>query len=830
MRNRNFWLLLAATLWFSPLGGRAQAPAPKPQPPPTLAAALAGVPPAPDAVTLAVSAAQTTLPEGVSPPDGGAAVEDIARTFGRTAKAFGTVTAVAPPTMTLLNPDPHDPNIYLGMETSDVFTLLAASLDDVQWQALTGTRGLGLSDLGSDDQRQLFTALFPGGKLVVQHSLQATPALIDEMFAAMESGGMEQAGKDFEARQKQTRRDLSGDLPQARVRLAQDVQIKLPTAGKPDRMQALQPEMIMNAPPRDEIVRDEQYKPKDELFGVTVRETEPNALKTGDLGWDAPAYRQAIALGGLHTVGDLITRVGGQTRTELYVDPRWERQVVTFAPGALSAPAGDLLRAVAFCLTGTFRRVGPAYVLTTDPVGVGTIRRRWAMFEEDARGKAAVPVADAADRLFAARSPADLAPVGGTLDLSPAQAKGMNFNAAGDWERNASRTVPFAQLTPAQQEAARSFVALTTQLTARIKSLAQTHPELAGSLPEPPTLQGNVSLETRPVVQLVLPSETVPLEFLSLDMRTLFNPSNKRREQLSPPPKPRPTTTTPPKPRAPAPALKDILAAVRRRAVLAAPRTPAAVDALIVHMKALGLNELWLDVFSEGKSHFSAGNATQNDVLDEALRAAQGSGIRVMAVMDLFEWGPDAPQGALDRDILGETLAQADARERARSAEQAAREGWPPSKATPPDRILVSPFAPDVRGTLLAVGRALADRPGLSGLVWRGVVTPPGYAPASSVVSSDAPLGYADAARLSFLRAAHADPLDVGGQEYSRADTSLPGFDDDALATDLRTRWDKARADAHLGLLRALRAAAPGSAGSQPFLYVGRASVFGRRR
>lgn len=807
-----FFLTLLAMLWLGPAKVRAQAPPPKPAPAPTLAAALASARPVSDTVVLAVDAAQVALPEGTAPPEGEPRVEAIAQAYGRTAKVFGAVTAVAPPTMTLLNPDPHDPNIYLGMEPSDVFTLLAASLDDAQWQALTGTLGLGFPDLGSDDQRQLFTALFPGGKLVVQPSLRVTPALVDEMFAAMAEGNMEKARKDFEERQRQGRRDLTGELPGARLRLGQDVRLSLPTAGKPDRTQLLGPEMMPNAPPADEIVRDEQFKPKDELFGVPVRATVPVALKDGDLDFSSPAFKAPIALGGLRTVGDLVARVGSQARTELYADPRWEHKPLTLLSGAAFAPGSDLLRALAFCLTGTFRRVGPAYVLTADAVGVGTIHRRWALFEADAREKAAVPVADAADRLFAARSPGDLAEIGGPLGLSPAQIKGFKFDAAGSWDRNASQKVPFNQLTPAQQNAARGFVTLTTQLTERFKAMMQSHPEMAGGLPDLPTLQGDVSLETRPVVQLILPSQSAPLELLSLDTRTLFNPSNKRRALLSSPAKPVPVPAVPKRTVPARPSLKEVLTTIRRRVILAGPRTPAAVDTLVAQMKTLGLNELWLDVFSAGQAHFAAGTAPPSDVLAEALRAAQGMGIRVLAVMDLFDWGGNAPAGLLDRSILGETPAETAQRQKLKA----------------PSEAFVSPFAPEVGGTLLSVVRALTDRPGVAGLVWRGVVTPPGYAPPSSLAAPDDPLGYADPARLAFLRAAHADPLDVPGLDYLRANTSLPGFDDDAVATGLRTRWDQTRADAHMTLLRSLRAAAAPTMAHdrEPFIYVKQGSAF----
>jgi hypothetical protein len=239
------------------------------------------------------------------------------------------------------------------------------------------------------------------------------------------------------------------------------------------------------------------------------------------------------------------------------------------------------------------------------------------------------------------------------------------------------------------------------------------------------------------------------------------------------------------------------------------------VDTLVAEMKTLGLNELWLDVFSDGKTHFSAGNAAPNDVLAEALRATQGANIRVLAVMDLFDWGADTPEGLQDRTILGETEPQA----------VTPRSGKPASPAS----VTVSPFVPEVRGALLSVVRALAERSGVAGLVWRGRVTPPGYASANPMDGTGAQLGYAEPARLSFLRVAHADPVDIPGPAYSRANLNLPGFDDDALAASLQARWDTARADALRTLLRSLRAAAPAPGhGRQPFLYVNEGSAFSR--
>lgn len=126
---------------------------------------------------------------------------------------------------------------------------------------------------------------------------------------------------------------------------------------------------------------------------------------------------------------------------------------------------------------------------------------------------------------------------------------------------------------------------------------------------------------------------------------------------------------------------------------------------------------------------------------------------------------------------------------------------------------------------------ALVKYPAIGGLVWRWT-TPPGYSGAdramgfgSIVVTNNASghlvmrwsmtrdFGYTQAARLAFLRAFHADPLDIPSNASPQANLSLPAWDSSKINSEEVSEWGKFRqgADNHLlrRLLQAAQFAAP---------------------
>lgn len=216
-------------------------------------------------------------------------------------------------------------------------------------------------------------------------------------------------------------------------------------------------------------------------------------------------------------------------------------------------------------------------------------------------------------------------------------------------------------------------------------------------------------------------------------------------------------------------------------------------------MKTLGFNQLWLAAPN--------GGTPTDDVLTAALKEAKGAGIAVFPVLDLLRWPIDAPADARDLTVLGETSVQTVARTYAAPLDPDTY--LPP----PPTTLWVSPYAPAVHETLRASVKELSTRPGVAGLVWRSIQSPGYDPPRSGGMSFSAsyngvPLGYTEAARLAFLRAAHVDPVDLSENGYSNARTDLPNLGNDyQVEQPLIAQWQTARSTTLIGLLAALSAA-----------------------
>ncbi len=197
--------VLALCACSEPVLAQSQPPA---TPRPTLDTALAQSAPPEGTVWLAVGAEKTPLPGGSEVPHSPASALQIANAFGRLLRSFGPVTAFAPPTMVVLNAEPVNPNPYDGLPDDEALKLLAASLTDSQWRALTGDQGLGADDLSTGTQRQLLAALLPHTLRVVRHV----------------SSGPPPAGPG---------QDLTASLAQVRLRLRRETEILRRRPGAP---------------------------------------------------------------------------------------------------------------------------------------------------------------------------------------------------------------------------------------------------------------------------------------------------------------------------------------------------------------------------------------------------------------------------------------------------------------------------------------------------------------------------------------------------------------------------------------------------------------------
>ena len=731
----------------------------------TLAQALATAPPPADGLLLTVSAEQVTLPDGTDPPPADASTGDIAAAFDDQTVSFGSVTAAAPQMMAVLNTQPDAPDIGKDLNFSTALKMLAASLDDSQWQALTSERGLGLDDLTDDIQRGLFHALFSHGQLWI--------------------GSEDPALADVPEEKRSDVQNVSDQIDATRICLGQTAHMYLHnTAGKPIYQTLDRPD----AAQRLHVFHPKHAPPPTE-YGVELSAVVPNALKSSDLDYDSPALQVAVPVAGLKTVGDLVAHIGLRTKCELYADPHYAARTLTVQGAAAAEPAADLLQALCLCVTGTFRRVGPAYVLTDDLIGVGTRRKRLDDWEAEADHARDILRDQAGSAMLHRRASTarKLASLGDPLAVTPEEMASLPDDTGMPGLPQAfGNSQPVAKMSPAQQ-------AWIRQAAAEYNDKLHTDPETSGRPEADAAHHADLSVNYR--VQLLVPGQSLPVDASISPLFLLYYPGE---DELMANAKVQNATEWA-KAQAklpPAPPLSAMLHLGRCRTVLGHPRTAKDVDALVAAMQKMGLNTLLLDVFSGGINHVKTSAANGTDILTEALTRTRGTGIAVFADLSLLAWGDAPPEAAQDLTVDGQNSRNAaiQAHQVNPQANYDYSTGDPIPFAAPP--VAASPSSPEVQATLTTLAQDTKARLGLAGLVWEDA-------------GRDADLGYTLPMRLAFLRSAHTDPLDLTkGLDALQAKTKLPLFDDAAIDTAVSALWTKSQTQTNTSLLEQLRSAA----------------------
>ncbi len=786
---------------------------------PTLRTAIKAAEQPTHGIVLAVDAEWTQLPAGATAPQPGCSLDEAAAPYGWTARTFGAVTVIAPKTMVLLNPDPGDPNINRNIPANDAWTMLISTLTDDEWKSLVSQTGLLVSSL-NDTQVDLFRDLLPDGMLTI--------VPVSDGFSGYSPSDVQ---------------DLTTEIPTARIRLSQTfsatVFVKRPN-GLLGYMLDSTPG-AMSASTYRLTNRESDYGDSATgLYGQQVSTEVPNELKTGDLRLDDAALGVIVPLDGLATVGDLVARIGDVTHLELYADKRIEHKTLTLLPAppdsGARASAVDLLTALEFRVTGVWRQVGPAYVLTDDQIGLGTRKQRWFEFEEIADRLRGGPVEAAAESNLQRFSLSDVSWFDDPLAPSPDQLAPKPGFAMPDPLVPAGLTmVAINTLTQGQQDYIRSGYANLEQMFSR------------GDDPLPPlTSDMQVDLGPRLQLSLIIPSIADPIDMsLKAPVSALF------RHKMAPLPTAaasgggaafstrdyllahpdqlaRLRKTNPdlaelyvPTGTSPAPSMHDVLALFPRRAALIRAKTAQEAADRISALKKLGFTEVWLVVFENGVARLSGSSlspaealAKGHDILDSAIQAGQSTGMSVYPVLNLLTWGPSPPDAVCDCNIVGDTSALARARfDRINTLPPATNYGplTIPDPPIPARGVAVNPMAPRVADALGGLVKDAAGRAGIAGIVWRETA-PPGYGPTTRWDgASPLTLGFQEDMRLAFLRKDHVDPVDMIFPNVYRgkAKTEVPEMTDwsnvmPAVADD----WAQFKKDANVALLRRLYALA----------------------
>jgi len=650
-----------------------------------------------------VVAPESRLPVGASAGDTAASVS---RSYGLRPARFGAVLALVPEQMRVIGAKPGQPDFLASLEPGQALKILLASFDDRQWRQLQSERGFGVSDTRTDSQRQLTSIIVGDGRDLLIRSTAARETV------------------------------ASTSVPSSRrLRLSRIARVYLPSA--PGSNALVGPKV-----PAKYYVAPLGAKANAWLFGARAWADVPNLPKASHLDLAMPILASPLSLAGATTVGELVERVREATGLEIYADVRFARKRILLGEKARTAPARDMLGALTLALTGTFRRVGSAYVLTDDLHGLGARKELWRRFQ--AAGNKALDQALAqTDPLLSRRfSEGQL-----YADTSPQALTASQVDAAGKTPAAHGllhlRTT-FGELTRSQQAEARSTADLAGPSGAEALS--------PGS---------RVDIIVRAELQLLLPDLEAPAslpgaaEFLENYVRERNGTDRSDAARTEPAP------------------FKASLASFGSRVAAMDLASIAGSESHLTRLKSLGFSALWISVpVDEG---LLSGSTSR---LQTAVTAASMAGLGVGLIIDPLLRTRAVGDRKLDRTILGE-LSPGSAEELKGKARY-----WAfPADGRVPDS-----------GRIVETLRRVT---GVDGIVL-GRTAAAGYMLPPNTLYDDGafPVGYTEPARLAFLRAASVDPIDLTPRyPFSLdVDLSLPQMDEldtspEAAAIERWARW-----------------------------------------
>ncbi len=721
--------------------------------------------------------------------------------YNRTLLPAGTITVVAPTTMVALVDEPRQrPNPYDGLPRSLKVKYLLATLTDQQWKLLQ-EKGLGLDTL-SGEQISIFQSLLPARFQYKQWQLDEN----GEKSKNIDTVTLPPDQRD-----------------QVRLRVFRSLQMFLPLSSDPRRRVNFDTASFGKPNAQQFVLEANKEDEEGSLFGVSLRSTVLNRIKPSHIDYASSRLDVAVPIQGANNVRDLIRRVAEATRLELYADLR-VAELPVFARGG-QVRAGDVLKALALATTGTFRKVDKAFLLTSDLTGMGARQLRLAEWqaqtslelkhwEANLNTKLAQQGEQTTGMNAVGFAPTD--PYALTPDVIQEVQKRRNENTS-------KRYLDPGALSPALQ-----------QLLANVTASYNDHQAFSGKLRDD-AVDLNISIKL--AFQLpdgrVLQPDSSPIGFADQFSRLAQGAREAPPSPLNAPAKASPSRLPLPKWAA-------------RRLLFITPRSSDSAGEAVQVARRLGFTDLVLNT----------DNATiVSAAVLAAKSAAKGEEIRIHAVVAPFEAPPGSPDpGAmLDRNLIGETSMEVwNARKalpRWRSFVSSVVGSSFPSPI--PEHIshassIIAPGTPETSSRFRDVG-SLASTEGLAGLYLKDTL-PDGYMgerPASNEINyaNNLPLaergnlGYTPALRLSFLREAGVDPIDLIPHGLTvGANLSLPFFPDPEAGSgsqnvsssgirELGARWDKMRLEANRAALSLLFATIRAASARLPLYMEARATL-----
>ena len=290
----------------------------------------------------------------------------VARVWKKRVQTFGSVTTVAPGTVTRLNPKPGPPDLWAHASRSEVMHRFMGTLSAAQWRILGSESGVGRGDL-SQEQAALFDKLLPDPLTYTRTNTHYLGRVNDPAQTHTLTINERQAVR------VRVKLQTNVDAPRLDANAAGSF---FPVLFDGNRDGGIFGDR-KTAPLFLSLVGDDQYHAYDDEYGVLLSEEVRSKLKDSDL--DFAHVSGVISLAPPSpatplTIADVLPRLREATGLDLFADARLDKQVI-WTRGSQSVRAADLLPALCFAIGGAVRKLEapnqkPAYVLTNDREGI----------------------------------------------------------------------------------------------------------------------------------------------------------------------------------------------------------------------------------------------------------------------------------------------------------------------------------------------------------------------------------------------------------------------------------------------------------------------------
>jgi hypothetical protein len=296
-------------------------------------------------------------PDRVKATGAGTSLSD----FHRKKVALGELTAIVPEKMVVIDDSfQQPPNLYDGLDRNSKILYLLTTLNGGQWDLVT-KGGIGYGDL-DDAQKKVFISLLP--KPFDWHSY---PVDHDGLEGQKKGGG-----------------ELSdNELPNVKLYVRRQMAFRVKLANNQGESE-FRESNLGGEPGTTAFARDMDVS-KADSFGVLVRQNLDNELKPSDMDYTASGLKKFTQLPAKTTVRELLEQIRAVSGYEIHADIRVADRAIWLTGD--KARIVNVLKALALAVTGTYRQVGSAYVLTSDLIGLGSRKLRFGIWTNDLRDR-----------------------------------------------------------------------------------------------------------------------------------------------------------------------------------------------------------------------------------------------------------------------------------------------------------------------------------------------------------------------------------------------------------------------------------------------------------